>query len=117
MRNTKWVTLTRAYYAFEALELLPRLHAKAFRAFHREDVNLQSESTLFDWVAKQGVERDRFEEVFRSDAVTSRMTDSRALTDSFEIDSTPERSRGRPLSHQQRDDRRRGRVAWSWWKS
>jgi thiol:disulfide interchange protein DsbA len=35
------------------------------------------------------VERDRFEEVFRSEAITARMTDSRALTNSFEIDSTP----------------------------
>ncbi len=89
LRNTKWIVLTRAYYAFETMELLPRLHAKTFRAFHQEDVNLQSEGTLFDWVAKQGVKRDRFEEVFRSDAVTARMMDSRALTDSFEVESTP----------------------------
>lgn len=89
LRSTRWVTLTRAYYTFEALDLVARLHAKAFRAFHREDVDLQSEGTLFDWVAKQGVKRDRFEEVFRSDAVTGRMTDSRALTNAFQIESTP----------------------------
>lgn len=89
LRNTKWVVLTRAYYAFEAMDLLPRLHAKAFRAFHKEDVNLQSEGTLFDWVAKQGINRGLFEEVYHSDGVTARMTDSRALTDSFEVDSTP----------------------------
>lgn len=89
LRNTKWIVLTRAYYTFETMDLLSRLHAKAFRAFHKEDVNLQSEGTLFDWVAKQGVNRDRFEGVYRSDAVTARMTDSRALTDSFEVDSTP----------------------------
>ena len=89
LRNTKWVTLTRAYYAFEALGLLPKLHAKAFNAFHRDDVNLQSESELFDWVARQGVDRKHFEEVFRSDMVTTRMMDSRALTDAFQIESTP----------------------------
>jgi thiol:disulfide interchange protein DsbA len=89
LRNSKWITLTRAFYTYEALDLLPRLHAPTFRAFHREDVNLQSESTLFDWVEKHGVERQRFEEVFRSDAVTARMMNSRALTDSFEIESTP----------------------------
>jgi thiol:disulfide interchange protein DsbA len=89
LRNTKWIVLTRAYYTFETMELLPRLHAKTFRAFHQEDVNLQSEGNLFDWVAKQGVNRDRFEQVFRSDAVNARMMDSRALTDSFEVESTP----------------------------
>src|SRR5215470_4021821 len=41
IRNSKWVTLTRAYYAYESLDLLPRLHALTFRAFHGEDVNLQ----------------------------------------------------------------------------
>jgi protein dithiol oxidoreductase (disulfide-forming) len=89
LRNTRWITLTRAYYAFDALQLLPRLHAKAFNAFHREDVNLQSEGELFDWVARHGVDRKRFEEVFRSDAVTAHMMESRALTDAFQIESTP----------------------------
>ena len=89
LRSTKWVTLTRAFYAFEQMNVLPQLHAKAFRAFHREEVNLQSESSLFDWVANQGVDRNRFEEVYRSDAVTNRMNESRALTNAFEIESTP----------------------------
>jgi protein dithiol oxidoreductase (disulfide-forming) len=89
LRNSRWMTLTRAYYAYETLDLLPRLHAKTFRAFHREDVNLQSEETLFDWVARQGVSREQFEDAFRSEPVTTRMMESRALTDAFEIESTP----------------------------
>jgi protein dithiol oxidoreductase (disulfide-forming) len=89
LRNSKWVTLTRAYYAFDALALLPRLHVKAFNAFHRDEVNLQSEGDLFDWVARQGVDRRQFEEAFRSDVVTTRMMESRALTDAFHVESTP----------------------------
>jgi thiol:disulfide interchange protein DsbA len=89
LRNSKWITLTRAFYAYEALDLLPRLHAPTFRAFHRDDVNLQSEGTLFDWVEKQGVDRKRFEQVFQSEAVTSRLANSRALTNAFEVESTP----------------------------
>jgi len=89
LRSSKWITLTRAFYAYEALDLLPRLHAATFRAFHREEVNLQSESTLFDWIEKQGVDRKRFEEVFHSDAITTRMTNSRTLTNAFEVESTP----------------------------
>src|SRR5215813_6687189 len=89
LRNSRWLTLTRAYYAFDMLGLLPKLHVKAFNAFHRDEVNLQSEGELFDWVARQGVDRKHFEEVFRSDQVTSRTLDSRALTDAFRIESTP----------------------------
>jgi len=89
LRNSRWMTLTRAFYAFDALGLLPKLHDKAFRAFHQDDVNLQSEGTLFDWVAKQGVDRDRFEQAFRSEAVTTQLAASRQLTDLFEVQSTP----------------------------
>ena len=89
LRSSKWITLTRAFYTYETLDLLPRLHAKTFQAFHNDEVNLQSEGALFDWVEKQGVDRKRFEEVFRSDAVTERMMSSRTLTDSFRIESTP----------------------------
>jgi thiol:disulfide interchange protein DsbA len=89
LRNTKWVVLTRAYYTFETMNLLPRLHAPTFRAFHRDDVNLQSEGTLFEWVEKQGIDRKRFEQVFQSEAVTARLANSRALTNAFEVESTP----------------------------
>lgn len=89
LRNSRWMTLTRAFYAFDALGLLPKLHDKAFRAFHQDDVNLQSEGTLFDWVAKQGVDRDRFEQAYRSEAVTTQLAASRELTDLFEVQSTP----------------------------
>jgi thiol:disulfide interchange protein DsbA len=89
LRSSKWVTLTRTFYTYEALDLLPRLHAPTFRAFHKDDVNLESEGTLFDWVAKQGVDRKRFEEVFQSDAVTARVMTSRALTNAFQVESTP----------------------------
>lgn len=89
LRSSKWITLTRTFYTYEALDLLPRLHAPTFRAFHKDDVNLESEGTLFDWVAKQGVDRKRFEEVFQSDAVTARVMTSRALTNAFQVESTP----------------------------
>jgi protein dithiol oxidoreductase (disulfide-forming) len=89
LRSSKWVTLTRAFYTYEALDVLPRLHAPTFRAFHRDDVNLQSENTLFDWIEKQGVDRKRFEEVFQSEAITARVMNSRALTNAFEVESTP----------------------------
>lgn len=89
LRSSKWITLTRTYYAYEALDLLSRLHGLTFRAFHRDDINLQSESALFDWVEKQGVDRKRFEEVFKSDAITARVANSRALTGAFEVESTP----------------------------
>lgn len=89
LRNSRWIPLTRAYYTYEAMDLLPRLHAKTYRAFHDEEVNLQSEGELFAWVAKQGVKRDRFETVFHSEATTARLIDSRTLTDTFEIESTP----------------------------
>ena len=89
LRSSKWITLTRTYYTYEALDLLPRLHAPTFRAFHRDDVNLQSESALFDWVEKQGVDRKRFEAAFKSEAITARVANSRALTNAFEVESTP----------------------------
>ncbi|MEO8630819.1 MAG: thiol:disulfide interchange protein DsbA/DsbL [Betaproteobacteria bacterium] len=89
LRNTKWITLTRAYYAYDSLALLPRLHAKTFQAFHESDVDLTSESGLFDWVARQGVKRELFEDTFHSEEISTQMLQSRALTSAFQIDSTP----------------------------
>lgn len=89
LRSSRWVTLTAAFYALEGLGALPRLHGQLFRAYHREGVDLEDETKLVKWAQQQGIERDSFERALRSDRVQAKVNAARALTDRYEIESTP----------------------------
>jgi thiol:disulfide interchange protein DsbA len=89
LRSSRWVPLTAAFYALEALGELPRLHGQVFRAHHREGVDLEDEDKLVKWAQKQGLERDKFERALRSETVQAKVDAARALTDRYEIESTP----------------------------
>ena len=89
LRSARWETLTAGYYALEAVGALPRLHALVFRAYHRNDLDLESRAELLKWVEKQGLDRKRFEEALSSEAVRGKVDAARVLTDRYEIESTP----------------------------
>ena len=89
IKNTRWITLTKAYFALLSLGELPRLQGRVYQAYHREKVNLEDESILIDWAVKQGLRRDRFEAALHSDAVMAQVEASRELTYAYQVDTTP----------------------------
>jgi thiol:disulfide interchange protein DsbA len=84
-----WVPLTKAYYALEALGLVDKLHLEVFHAIHAQKVRLQDPKVLFDWVAKHGVDRQKFVETYNSFAVESRTRRSIEMTRNYDIPGTP----------------------------
>ncbi|MBI4194497.1 MAG: thiol:disulfide interchange protein DsbA/DsbL [Betaproteobacteria bacterium] len=84
-----WVPLTKAYYAIEAMGLIDKLHHDVFAAIHDQKVRLQDPKILFDWVAKRGVDRQKFMDTYNSFAVQSRAQRSIDLTRNYDIPGTP----------------------------
>jgi protein dithiol oxidoreductase (disulfide-forming) len=89
IRNTRWLVLTKAFFALQALGELPRLHSRMYRAYHRDEVNLEDEAVLTGWLLKQGIELKPFELLMRSDEVLAKVQAAREATYSYEVDSTP----------------------------
>ena len=61
-----FVPLQRLYYTLEAMGQLDALHAKVFRAIHVDKQRLVNEAAMTAWVEKQGVDRQKFSELFNS---------------------------------------------------
>lgn len=90
----EWIPLTKAYYAFEAMGVLDRTHHQLFAAIHdRRTLEiknlLRDPSPLYDWVAKQGVDRQKFIDVYKSFGVGSRTNRSIELPGNYNVTSTP----------------------------
>lgn len=89
IRNTRWLALTKAYFALQTIGHLERLHAGLYRAYHREERNLEDEAELVRWVAKQGIARAHFEMVLNSDEIMAQVEEARRATYAYTVESTP----------------------------
>jgi len=84
-----WVPLTRAYYALEVTGSVEKLHHEVFAAIHEKSVRLQEPKVLFDWVAQQGVDRQKFADAYGSFGVQSRTQRSVEMSRNYDISGTP----------------------------
>ena len=84
-----WLPLTRAYYALDAMGLVDKLHYAVFAAIHEQHLRLSDPRVLADWVARQGVDRQKFMDTYNSFGVLSRARNAVEMTRSYDIPGTP----------------------------
>jgi thiol:disulfide interchange protein DsbA len=84
-----WVPLTKLYYTLDAMGLVDKLHHEVFAAIHEKRIRLQDPNVLFDWVAKQGVDRNKFAQTYNSFAVQSHTQRAKEITARYDIPGTP----------------------------
>jgi thiol:disulfide interchange protein DsbA len=64
-----WIPAARIFYALEVLGVKDKLHDKVYDAIHVDKIDLNKEDALFDWVAKQGIDRQKFIDAYNSFSV------------------------------------------------
>ena len=89
LRDDKWVPLTKAFFALEKLGEAKRLHRPIYDVINFDSVNLSEEPKLFDWLARNGVDRARFIEAYNADDVKAKVDEARKLTAAYAIRTTP----------------------------
>ena len=85
-----WASLASVYYTFEAMGLLEKMHAKVFEAIHKQNLNLGNKNVRDDWLAKQGVDVAKFNDVEKSFSVMTKLQRARQMSASYKIDSVPQ---------------------------
>lgn len=84
-----WMPGAKLYYALEQMNLLDKLHHKVFDAYHIENINLNHPEVLGEWIAKQGVDRTRFQGVYSSFSTQSKATQGAQLARAYGISGVP----------------------------
>jgi thiol:disulfide interchange protein DsbA len=84
-----WMPGAKLYYTLEQMKLLDRLHHKVFDAYHVENINLNDPAVLGGWIAKQGVDRKKFEGIFNSFSTQSKATQGAQLATAYAISGVP----------------------------
>jgi thiol:disulfide interchange protein DsbA len=84
-----WMPGAKLYYTQEQMGVLDKLHRKVFDAYHLENINLNDPAVLGGWVAKQGIDRKKFEGIYNSFSTQSKATQGARLATTYAITGVP----------------------------
>jgi thiol:disulfide interchange protein DsbA len=79
----------RLFFTLEAMDLLDQYHDKVFAAMHVDRLRLNSDEQVFDWAARNGIDRARFIDTYRSFGIQQRLRRADAMMDAYHIDRWP----------------------------
>lgn len=79
----------KLFYTLEAMPNAEELHKKFFYALHTERKSLHTEVAITDWAMKQGIDRQKFVEVFNSFSVQAKVRRATQLQAAYQIDGVP----------------------------
>jgi len=84
-----FVPQQRLFGTLESMGLLEKLHAKVFAAIHVEKLKLDKGEAIVDWVARQGVDKDKFLEQYNSFGVVTKANKSSQLQNAYKVEGVP----------------------------
>lgn len=88
-RNDSAVPQQHLYYALETLGKVEELHEQIFHAIHTDKIPLKSAEQMADYLAKRGIDRQRFLKAFHSAEVQAKVQRAQQLTSIYQVDSVP----------------------------
>ena len=89
LRDDKWLTLTKAYFALDKLGAAKRLHRPIYDVINFDGVTLSDEPKLIDWVARNGIDRALFTEALNSEEIRAKVEETRRMTVDYNVRATP----------------------------
>lgn len=89
MGRTAWTNLAKADYALESTGDLARLDGQIFHAIHEERQPLFDEKAISTWVAKHGVDPQKFSTAFDSFGVNTKLNQAERMVENYKIDGVP----------------------------
>jgi thiol:disulfide interchange protein DsbA len=84
-----FVPQQKLYYALEGLGKVDELHGKVFHAIHVERKSLDTDAAIIDFVVKQGVDKNKFLELYNSFGVQTKVRRATQLQEAYAIDGVP----------------------------
>ena len=84
-----FVPQQRLYYTLEAMNLVEKMHIRVFTAIHGEKQMLNSDASVLAWAEKQGIDKAKFAETYKSFGVATKAKRAVQLQNDFKIEGVP----------------------------
>jgi len=83
-----WIGTAKVWYTLEALGR-EDLALAVFNAIHGQNLRLDQDKAFFDWLEKQGVDRKKAEDMYKSFAVSGKVSRAKSLVQTYGVQSVP----------------------------
>jgi protein dithiol oxidoreductase (disulfide-forming) len=88
--NESFEPQQRLFYSLEAMGKLEELHQKVFLAIHgNERQKLDKDELVLAWIEKQGVDKAKFAEFYKSFGVATKVRKAKQLQNEYAIEGVP----------------------------
>lgn len=87
--DPRMIPQQKLYYALEAMGRVDDLHPKVFQAIHVQRQSLMTDDAIVAFIVKQGVDKQKFLEVYNSFAVQSKVKRAEQLQNAYQVDGVP----------------------------
>jgi protein dithiol oxidoreductase (disulfide-forming) len=84
-----FVPQQKMFYALEAMGKGEELHKKIFNAIHVGHERLDTDASVTDWIVKQGVDKQKFLDLYNSFAVQTKVRRATQLQGAYQVDGVP----------------------------
>lgn len=79
----------RLYFTLEAMDLVEKMHGRVFTAIHGEKLQLNTDAAILGWIEKQGIDKAKFSEIYKSFGVATKTKRAVQLQNDFKIEGVP----------------------------
>ena len=87
--GSNWIPHARAYYTAQKLGMVDKIHRPLFDAIHKERKRIDNQKSLADFFAAYGVDKDEFNRIYESDAVTDQLKQAFITAKNYGIRGVP----------------------------
>ncbi len=87
--RASWDVPARIYFALAMLGEAERIGYGVFDAIQLEQLDFSDDQVLFDWVARQGVDRQRFADAYRSPGVQAEVAGAPEVAQAYQVHGVP----------------------------
>jgi thiol:disulfide interchange protein DsbA len=84
-----FVPQQRLYFTLEAMNLVEKMHIRVFTAIHGEKQMLNSDAAVLAWAEKQGIDKAKFEQTYKSFGVATKAKRAVQLQNDYKIEGVP----------------------------
>jgi len=82
-------SFARTFYALGAMDQIPRLHWPLYENHHFDGKQLNEYKNIVKWIAANGVDRQRFEALWKSEAVSGQIATAKQALETYHVAGVP----------------------------
>ena len=87
--SDNWAVDAGMFYTFEALGVLDKVHKPFFDAIHKDKLDIRSEPAMSEWLKKNGIDRKKFDETYKSFGVQAKVKRAAQLSSAYQLEGVP----------------------------